>query len=92
MATASARLEFRLTPAHKVRIERAAVLAGVPVTAFAREAAEEKAERVLREFEATTTVPSEFFDNLIATFDAPPCPNATLSEAATRLRKTVVRD
>ncbi len=35
MAGVTARLEFRVTPAHKARIERAAELAGEPVTVFA---------------------------------------------------------
>ncbi len=90
--TASARLEFRVAPEVKVIIERAAQLAGEPVTAFARAAAEERAERVLREHEVITTVPAQFFDDLIAAFDAPPHPNPTLVAAATRLRETVVRD
>jgi uncharacterized protein (DUF1778 family) len=89
---ATARLEFRVTTYDKARIERAAELSGEPVTAFARTAAEERAERVLREYDATTTVPSEFFDDLLAALDAPAQPSAALSRAAARLRETVVRD
>lgn len=89
---ATARLEFRVSPDHKARIERAAELAGEPVTAFARAAAEERAERVLREHEATTTVPPEFFDELIAALDAPGRANPALTEAAERLHQHVVRD
>ncbi|GAA4181928.1 DUF1778 domain-containing protein [Gryllotalpicola koreensis] len=91
MAGASARLEFRVTPADRALIERAARLSGEPVTAFARSAAEERAARVIREHEATTTVPAEFFDDLLAAFDAAPQPSAALADAAARLDETVVR-
>ena len=46
---ASARLEFRVRPDTKSMIERAAELMHEPVSEFARTAAEEKAERVIRE-------------------------------------------
>lgn len=91
MSAASARLEFRVSPEDKGRIERAAELVGEPVTSFARTAAEEKADRILREHEATTTVPAEFFDELIAALDAPAEPNLALRKAAARMRKTVAR-
>ncbi|MCL2464118.1 MAG: DUF1778 domain-containing protein [Micrococcales bacterium] len=85
----SARLEFRVSPGHRVMIERAAELAGEPVTVFARAAAEERAERVLRAHEATTTVPDEFFDDLIAALDAPASPSPALAAAGVRLRQVV---
>lgn len=92
MSGASARLEFRVTPRDRALIARAAQLNGEPITAFARSAAEEKAERVIREHEATTTVPAAFFDDLIAAFDAPATPNAALAAAAARVDEIVVRD
>jgi uncharacterized protein (DUF1778 family) len=92
MAGASARLEFRVTPTGRALIERAARLSSEPVTAFARSAAEERAERVIREHEATTTVPAKFFDDLIAAFDAAPRTTVALAQAAARLDETVVRD
>lgn len=92
MAGASARLEFRVRPERKSRIERAAELLNEPVSEFARSAAEEKAERVIREYEATTTVPAEFFDDLLEALDAEPQANAALSAAARRARRTVTRD
>lgn len=91
-STASARLEFRVRPDRKSAIERAAALVHKPVSEFARTAAEEKAERVLREHEATTTVPPEFFDELLAALDAPPSSNPTLAQAARRARDVVTRD
>lgn len=92
MATATARLEFRVTPASKALIERAAELTGEQPTAFARAAAEERAERVLREREATTTVPPAFFDDLIDALGAPGAPNDAMTAAFGRLRGTVTRD
>jgi len=92
MAAASARLEFRVRPDRKTLIERAAELVHEPVSEFARAAAEEKAERVIREHEATTTVPAGFFDDLLDALDAPPSPNAALTRAAQRAGYMVARD
>ncbi len=86
MATVSARLEFRVRPDRKLLIERAAELMHEPVSEFARGAAEEKAVRIIREHEATTTVPAEFFDEVLAALDAPATPNAALTRAAKRAR------
>ncbi len=93
MPAASARLEFRVRPERKSRIERAAELVHEPVSEFARTAAEEKAERVIREHEATTTtVPAEFFDDLLDALDAPPRANAALTRGAKQARETLIRD
>ena len=89
---ATARLEFRVSPQGRTTIERAAALAGEPVTAFARTAAEERAERVLRQHEAITTVPAGYFDELIAALDAPTRANPALAAAAARLLETVNSD
>lgn len=91
-AAASARLEFRVRPDRKSVIERAAELVHVPVSEFARTAAEEKADRIIREHEATTVVPAEFFDDLLAALDAPPKPNVMLARAAQRARAVITRD
>ncbi|BBZ52347.1 DUF1778 domain-containing protein [Mycobacterium heidelbergense] len=89
---ASARLEFRLRQDRKSLIERAAQLLDEPVSEFARAAVEEKAERILREHQAATTVPAEFFDELLAALDAPANPNAELARAAKHARRIVTRD
>lgn len=89
---ASARLEFRVRPDRKSRIERAAELVHEPVSEFARTAAEEKADRIIREHEATTNVPAEFFDELLAALDAPTEPNAALARAAREARALVTRE
>ncbi len=91
-AVASSRLEFRLRPERKSVIERAAELVHEPVSEFARSAAEEKADRIIREFEATTVVPAAFFDDLLAALDAPSATNARLARAAQRARAVVTRD
>lgn len=65
-------------------IERAAELVNEPVSEFARTAAEEKAERILSAYEATTTVPTGFFDDLLAALDAPAKPSAALAQASKR--------
>ena len=43
----------------------------VPVSDFVRSAAEDRAERVIREHDTQTTVPATFFEDLLAALDAP---------------------
>jgi uncharacterized protein (DUF1778 family) len=88
---ATARLEVRLQPDSKARLERAAELAHVSVSDFVRSAAEERAEQVLREHDAQTKVPARFFDDLLAALDAPAQPNDALARAAERARRVVTR-
>jgi len=92
MTTASARLEYRVTPATRALIERAAELAGMQPTSFARMAAEERAAQIVREHDATTVVPPTYFDDLLAALDAPAQPNAKLAAAFARARATVARE
>ncbi len=86
---ATARLEFRVKPEGKARLELAAELAQVPLSDFVRSAAEEKADEVLREHETLTRVPAQFFDDLLAALDAPAERNDALTRAARRARDTV---
>lgn len=88
---ATARLEVRLQPDSKARLERAAELTHVPVSDFVRSAVEERAEQVLRDHDAQTTVPADFFDDLLAALDAPAETNATLTRAAQRAQRVVRR-
>lgn len=92
MATVSARLESQVGPDRMSLIERATALMHVPVSEFARSAAEEKAVRIIREYEATTTVPAKFFDEMLAALDAPASPNAALTQVAERASTVVARD
>lgn len=86
---ATARLEVRVRPDSKARLERAAALTQVPVSEFVRSAAEERAEQVLAEHDTQTVVPAEFYDELLAALDAPAHPNAALSRSARRARDLV---
>jgi uncharacterized protein (DUF1778 family) len=86
---ATARLEVRVRPDSKARLERAAALAQVPLSDFVRSAAEDRAEQVLREHDTQTSVPAEFFDDLLSALDSPVQPNKALSRAAVRARDLV---
>jgi uncharacterized protein (DUF1778 family) len=88
---ATARLEVRLQPDSKARLERAAELTHVPVSDFVRSAVEERAEQVLRDHDVQTTVPAAFFDDLLAALDAPAEVNAALTRAAQRAQRVVRR-
>lgn len=88
---ATARLEVRVDPASKARLERAAELANVPMSDFVRTAAEERADQVLRDHETQTTVPAAFFDELLEALDSPVRPNDALARAAKRARHDVAR-
>lgn len=87
----SARFEFRLRPEAKRRIERAAEIVHESVSDFARTAAEERAEHVLREHDLVTAVPADFFDELVAALDRPPVANKALRKAARRGQDIVER-
>jgi uncharacterized protein (DUF1778 family) len=83
---ATDRLEFRVRPDLKERIEYAAQLEQVPVGDFVRSAAEERAEQVIREH-AATVVPADFFDAMLTALDAPGQPSPALARAARRARE-----
>jgi uncharacterized protein (DUF1778 family) len=83
---ATARLEVRVRPADKARLERAAALEQVPVSEFVRSAVEDRTERVLMEHESRTVVPAEFFDDLLAALDSAPTVNEALAAATQRAR------
>jgi uncharacterized protein (DUF1778 family) len=87
MVGAVARFEFRLRAEVKERIERAAALVHQTVSDFARTAAEDRADDVLREHSLTTAVPADFFDDLLAALDEPARPNEALRAAARRARE-----
>lgn len=86
---ATARLEVRVRPDSKARLQRAAALTQVPVSDFVRSAAEERAEQVLAEHDTQTLVPAQFYDELLAALDAPGRPSPALSRAARRARHLV---
>jgi uncharacterized protein (DUF1778 family) len=69
MTIREARLEFRLDPEIKKKIERAAKLVRESVSAFVEHAAAAAADRVLARTEVTT-MPAEQFDELLDSLDA----------------------
>lgn len=91
MVASTARLEFRLADESKARMERAAEIAQVPLSDFVRTAAEERTDQILREHEATVTVPAAFFDELLEALDAAPVANENLAAAFKRSRGLVTR-
>jgi len=82
----SARLEFRVRAEAKEQIEHAADLLGLAVSDFVRAAAEARADQVLRNHALVTSVPTDFFDSLLAALDEPAQPNVSLIKAARRRR------
>ncbi len=84
-ATKTDRLEARLAPEERKRIEHAAALAGEPVSAFVVLAALDRAEIVVTE-RASTLVPADYFDRLVSSLDmADEAPR--LAKAARRARQ-----
>ena len=69
MAVKTERMEARLSPDERQRIERAAAVSGVSVSAFMVDAAVHRADTVITEA-TTTVVPEEYFDALLAALDA----------------------
>lgn len=84
----TARFEFRVQPEAKSRIEAAAAMEHESTSDFARTAALERADHVLRRSEVTV-VPPDFFDALLDALDAPVERNARLTAAARRAREVL---
>ena len=86
MAVKTDRLEARLSPDERERIEQAASTAGLSVSAFVVEVAVERADQIIAAA-TTTVVPADDFDDLLAALDdsgdAP-----RLAEAAKRSRRS----
>lgn len=89
--SATARLEVRVRPEVKARIEHAAELAQVPVSDFVRSAAEERAELVLAEHQSQTRVSAAFFDALLDALDTEAQPSPALAASAARARTLLRR-
>jgi uncharacterized protein (DUF1778 family) len=86
MATRTERIEARVEPDRAERIRFASSLMHTSVSGFMVEAASEKAEQVIAEA-SYTTVPADFFDNLLAALDEPVRPIQALRGAAARAIK-----
>lgn len=76
--TVSARLEIRVRPNDKARLEAAAAVASVPVSEFVRSAIEERVQLVLDQHLQRTVVPADFFDALLSSLDEPEEPTPML--------------
>lgn len=85
MAVKTDRLEARLSPAERARIEEAASTAGLSVSAFVVGAAVDRADEVIA-LATTTVVPADYFDDLLAALDEPD-PAPRLAKAAKRSRR-----
>lgn len=85
MAVKTNRLETRVSPEERTRIEHAAAVAGMSVSAFMVAATIERADEVIAK-SMTTTVPADFFDALLAEIDTPD-PAPQLAKVARRVRR-----
>ena len=88
--TRSARFEFRVDPDSKTEIEKAAAVAGESASDFARRAAVERAQAILRQ-QHVIVVPAEYFDTLMAELNAPIQGNERVRAAVRRLDEVVKR-
>lgn len=85
MALKSDRLEARVSPEQRARLEWAARLSGTSVSAFVVDAAVERAEELVS-VQMSTSMPADYFNRLIETLDQ--ADNApTLARAARRVEK-----
>jgi len=82
VAVKTDRLEARLSPDDRKRIEQAASATGVSVSAFMVDAAVERADEIIAAA-TTTVVPADYFDALLVALDEP--------ESAPRLAKAAKR-
>ncbi len=85
MDTRTQRVEARIAPRDRARIEKAAALEGQSISAFMVKAAAERADQVITA-RTTTVVPADYFDRMVAAIDrADRAPR--LARAATLARK-----
>ena len=92
MAVKTDRVESRVSPQERERIERAASMSGLSTSAFMVGAAVERAAEIIAEA-TTTTVPSGYFDELLGALDHPePSPRrARAARQAHRRRRIQAR-
>jgi uncharacterized protein (DUF1778 family) len=85
MAVKSERLEARVSPEQRARLEWAARITGTSISTFVVDAAIERAEGLVAA-QMSTTVPAEYFDRLVAALDEPDRA-PTLTKAARRVNR-----
>ncbi len=88
--TKTARLELRVTPSQKELIERAAAIKGRSTTDFVFSAAQEAANRTLREYEQMSLMKRDREVFVAALLKAPE-PSDRLKAAARHYKKVVSR-
>lgn len=81
--TATARLDLRLTPQDKRRVETAADLRGLPVASFVRAAVLREAEMAMESEQLARLNPTES-RRLVQALSRPFAPNAALRKALAR--------
>ena len=86
MAVKSDRIEARVSPEQRERIERAAAFFGESMSSFMVAAAVQRADEVIAEH-AATVVPSDYFDRLLAALDEAAEPSPRLTAAAMQARR-----
>lgn len=80
------RVEARLSPDERRRIEQAAEIAGESMSSFLVKAAVSRADDVVAA-QLSTIVPPSYFDDLVAALDAPPEEMPHLSAASRRAQR-----
>jgi uncharacterized protein (DUF1778 family) len=85
--SASSRVDARLRPEQKARMERAANLKGTSLSEFIIQNADEAAIRTIREHESWTLTARDR-DAFMKALLHPPSPNAALRKAAQRYRRS----
>jgi uncharacterized protein (DUF1778 family) len=86
MAVKTDRVEMRVSPEQRDRIERAAALSGASMSSFVVAAAVRRADEVISEH-ASTVVPVDYFDKLLAALNEPAEPSPRLQAAARAAQK-----
>lgn len=85
MAVKTDRIEARLSPDERARIEQAASTSGLSVSAFLVSSAVARADEVIAAA-TTTLVPADYFDQLVTALDEPDAA-PRLAKAARRARR-----
>jgi len=86
MAVRTDRVEARVSPDQRERIERAASFSGESMSAFMVAAAVQRADDVIAEQSATVVSP-DYFELLLAALDEPAEKSPRLAAAAKRARR-----
>jgi uncharacterized protein (DUF1778 family) len=86
VAVRTDRVEARVSPDQRERIERAASFSGESMSTFMVSAAVQRADEVIAE-QSATVVPAGYFDQLLAALDEPPERAQRLAAAAKKARR-----